>query len=707
MRVLPSLVLAAAFVGRVSAGAAGTDYAAEVKPLLTRHCVGCHGGDRPKGDLRLDTGAAVLKGGKSGTLIVPGRPSESALLRVLAGDHATIDRMPYRRPPLEAGAVRRIADWITAGAPVPAVEVPGVQIHWAFVAPDRPAVPAVPGALTPIDAFLFTRLEAAGIRPSPLAGPETRLRRVHLDLTGLPPSPEEVAAFVAHPSASAYARTVERLLASRHLGERWGRWWLDAARYADSNGYSVDAPRTMWPYRDWVVEALNRDAPFDRFVVEQLAGDLLPGATVAQRVATGFHRNTQINQEGGVDPEQFRIESVFDRVATTGTVLLGLSVGCAQCHDHKFDPITQREYYGMFAFFNDQEEPSLALPADGAVAAASTLVMAERTAPRDTRLFIKGDFTRPSEAVAPRTPAVLPPMRARDGRARADRLDLARWMMSPENPLTARVIVNRVWQVYFGRGLVETENDFGTQGTPPSHPELLDWLAVEFRESGWSLKHLHRLIVSSAAYQRSSRARPDLAESDPRNLLLARQTRLRLEAELVRDVALSASGLLDRTIGGPPVHPPQPEGLGAFTQNRREWKVGEGGGRFRRALYTDLRRSTLHPALAVFDAPDTFTACTRRLRSNTPLQALTLLNDAQFAEMAAALGARMATAGGPVANRVGTGFLHCTGRHPEPEETARLEALFRGELAAGAAEPSAWRAVGRVLLNLDETITRE
>ena len=709
MRVLPSLflVLAAAVAGP-GAQAVGPDYESEIKPLLTRHCVPCHGAENPKGGLRLDTGAAALLGGKDGSLVLPGRPQESALIQVLQGDHASIDRMPYRRPPLDLGSVRKFRDWIAAGAPVPASETPGVHVHWSFVTPVRPRVPSTKTtAPTSLDAFLLARLEDSVLLPSPLASAETRLRRVHLDLTGLPPSPEELDAFLADPSPSAYARVVDRLLASRHYGERWGRWWLDAARYADSNGYSVDAPRSMWPYRDWVVEALNRDAPFDRFVVEQLAGDLLPGATVAQRVATGFHRNTQINQEGGVDPEQFRIESVFDRVATTGTVLLGLSVGCAQCHDHKFDPITQREYYGMFAFFNDQEEPSLALPADGAVAAASTLVMAERTAPRDTRLFIKGDFTRPSEAVAPRTPAVLPPMRARDGRARADRLDLARWMMSPENPLTARVIVNRVWQVYFGRGLVETENDFGTQGTPPSHPELLDWLAVEFRESGWSLKHLHRLIVSSAAYQRSSRARPDLAESDPRNLLLARQTRLRLEAELVRDVALSASGLLDRTIGGPPVHPPQPEGLGAFTQNRREWKVGEGGGRFRRALYTDLRRSTLHPALAVFDAPDTFTACTRRLRSNTPLQSLTLLNDAQFAEMAAALGARMAAAGGPVANRVGAGFLHCTGRHPEPEETARLEALFRGELAAGAAEPAAWRAVGRVLLNLDETITRE
>ncbi len=709
MRVLPCLflVLAAAVAGP-EARAAGPDYESEIKPLLTRHCVSCHGAENPKGGLRLDTGAAALRGGKDGSLVLPGLPQESALIQVLQGDHASIDRMPYRRPPLDPVSVRKFRDWIAAGAPVPASETPGVHVHWSFVPPARPRVPSTrTTAPTPLDAFLLARLEDSGLRPSSPASPQTRLRRVHLDLTGLPPSPEELDAFLADPSPAAYARVVDRLLASRHYGERWGRWWLDAARYADSNGYSVDAPRSMWPYRDWVVEALNQDKPFDQFVLEQIAGDLIPGATVAQKVATGFHRNTQINQEGGIDPEQFRIESVFDRVSTTGTVLLGLSVGCAQCHDHKFDPLTQRDYYGLFAFLNDQEEPSLELPVEGRAGVVSTLVMAEGSEPRDTRLYVKGDFTRRSVPVPPGTPASLPPLRMDGPGRRANRLDLARWLVASENPLAARVLVNRVWQQYFGRGVVETENDFGTQGTPPSHPELLDWLAVEFRDSGWSLKQLHRRIVLSDTYQRSSRAREDLVEADPRNLLLSRQSRLRLDAEVIRDVALSASGLLDRTIGGPPVFPPQPEGLGAFTQNRRDWKASTGGGRFRRALYTTLQRSTLHPALAVFDAPDTFTACTRRLRSNTPLQALTLLNDAQFHEIATAFGERISGGGGTLPARLALGFRLATGRLPAAAESARLEALFHAERAAGATEATAWRAVARVLLNLDETITRE
>ena len=338
---------------------------------------------------------------------------------------------------------------------------------------------------------------------------------------------------------------------------------------------------------------------------------------------------------------------------------------------------------------------------------ATSLDLAERSQPRETRLFIKGDFTRPAELVPPLTPAALPPLKSAPSNRRANRLDLARWLVAPENPLTARVMVNRVWQQYFGRGLVETENDFGTQGSSASHPELLDWLAVEFRDSGWNLKHIHRLITRSETYQRSSQSRPDLAVSDPRNLLLSHQVRLRLDAEVIRDVALTAGRLLDRTMGGPPVQPPQPEGLGAFTQSHRVWTASEGGNRYRRALYTSLLRSTLHPALAVFDAPDSFTSCTRRLRSNTPLQALTLLNDTQFYELAIALGKRMETESGSVEVRLAEGFLSCTGRVADPEEIRRLEQMFREEKLAGSSVEMAWQALGRVLLNLDETITRE
>ncbi len=776
---------------------AGVDYFQTIKPLLTRHCVSCHGADKPKGSLRLDTGAAALRGGDSGPALSPGKPTESLLLQVINGEHASIDRMPYRRPPLDPEGIGQLSQWIVDGALVPKVESPGVYRHWAFEPSVRPSVPRFSGARSPIDAFIQSRMATAGIQASPLAPAATRLRRITLDLTGLPPSPEEIRLFNANASVEDYARITERLLASKSYGERWGRWWLDVARYADSNGYSVDAPRSMWPWRDWVVEALNGGLPFDQFIIEQLAGDLIANPTVSQKLATGFHRNTQINEEGGIDLEQFRIESVFDRVATTGTVFLGLSVGCAQCHDHKFDPISQREYYGMFAFFNDQEELVLELPSLDPTAAerqsllaesqielgrrkaqlnpaverwelaltevdrakldksvraalsrptvkrgqqefyllvraagirdaayeqlqnrvkelqsdryrrATSLALAERSQPRETRLFIKGDFTRPAELVPPLTPAALPPLKSAPSNRRANRLDLARWLVAPENPLTARVMVNRVWQQYFGRGLVETENDFGTQGSSASHPELLDWLAVEFRDSGWNLKHIHRLITRSETYQRSSQSRPDLAVSDPRNLLLSHQVRLRLDAEVIRDVALTAGRLLDRTMGGPPVQPPQPEGLGAFTQSHRVWTASEGGNRYRRALYTSLLRSTLHPALAVFDAPDSFTSCTRRLRSNTPLQALTLLNDTQFYELAIALGKRMETESGSVEVRLAEGFLSCTGRVADPEEIRRLEQMFREEKLAGSSVEMAWQALGRVLLNLDETITRE
>jgi hypothetical protein len=562
------------------------------------------------------------------------------------------------------------------------------------------------------------------------------------------------------------------------------------------------------------VSALNRDLPYDQFIVEQLAGDLLPGATVEQRIATGFNRNTQINQEGGIDPEQFRIESVLDRVNTFGTAFLGLTVSCAQCHDHKFDPISHREYYQLFAFFNSSVDDGhggrrsrstgvltlspegrvdeglearvaeaqeklealftahaaaieawrQALPAEkratqrpASVRAAldvpwekqsfaqrrsvyplarpgdadfnvlsaaltelqravpgaiTTLVMEELPEPRPSHLFVQGDFTRLGERVEPGTPAILPPLRAAG--PRPTRLDLARWTADPSHPLTARVIVNRVWQQYFGLGLVETENDFGSQGIPPSHPELLDWLATEFTARGWSLKALHRLIVTSATYRQSSNAREDLALVDPLNRLLSRQQRLRLDAELVRDAALTASGLLVPRLGGPPVYPPQPDGVMSLGQVKREWKASTGEDRYRRGLYTHFWRATPHPALAVFDAADGFSSCTRRLRSNTPLQALTLLNDQQFYEFAEGLADRVLRErpGAPLPEQLEHAFRLSTARRPSAFERDRLASLFARRLAAETGEPAArqraaWIAVARVLLNLDETITRE
>lgn len=658
---------------------------------------------------------------------------------------------------------------------------PKAEKHWAFVKPSHPAQPQVRNGQWPrngIDYFVLARLEKDGISPSPEASRETLVRRLYLDLLGLPPEPT--------PYAGSYEELVERLLKSPHHGERWARWWLDVARYADSNGYSIDAPRSIWKYRDWVINALNRDLPFDQFVIDQLAGDLLPSATLEQKIATGFNRNTQINQEGGIDPEQFRVECVMDRVNTTATAFLGLTVACAQCHDHKYDPISQREYYQFYAFFNNTiedghgkgapdgvlEVPGEVEPADDiekqieeaeadldrylngpgnmlakaeqsadpeklkpAVRAAiaipfaertfqqkrvayaafrpddlefksrnaklmrlekkeakpiSTLVMRELKEPRESVVFIKGDFTRRGEKVAP---GVLRALHA-PTEPLENRLDLARWIVHPDNPLLARVIVNRVWQQYFGRGLVETENDFGVQASPPTHPELLDWLATEFMRT-WSLKHIHRLIVSSATYRQSSKVRPELATVDANNKLLARQNRLRLDAEVVRDVCLAASGLLNPRIGGPSVFPPQPAGVMALGQLKREWKPSTGADRYRRGMYTFFWRATPHPGLMVFDSADGFSTCTRRVRSNTPLQALTLLNDEAFYEFANALAKRVGREEG---DQIDYAFRLCVSRKPSRDERERLDELLKD---------TDWATVARVLLNLDETITRE
>lgn len=691
-----------------AAAFAGVDYGREVKPLLASACVQCHGANNPKSGLRLDTAASILKGGESGAAVVRGRADESLLVALLKGAHGEIPAMPYKRNPLGDSQVELIKRWINEGARAPENEVPSRWMHWSFGAPMRSngsEMSMQQGGGHPIDRFIDVALAEQGIEASPLAESATLVRRLHLDLTGLPPTLAEAQKFErAFENEGgrdlAVGQLVDRLLASPHYGERWGRWWLDQARYADSNGYSIDARRSIWPYRDWVVKALNDDMQFDQFTIEQIAGDLLPDAPTSAIVASGFHRNTQINGEGGIDPEQFRIESVYDRVATTGTVWLGLTIACAQCHDHKFDPISQKEYFELFAFFNSTETDGhggtksavhelVGEPFQkeaGKKKAVTTLIMKELPEPRETRLFIKGDFTRPDELVTPGTPQVLPALVSRS--AKPDRLDLARWLVDRNNPLTARVIVNRVWQVYFGRGLVETENDFGVQSSAPTHPELLDWLAVEFMESGWSLKHMHRLIVTSDVYLRSSKARPELHLKDPGNLLLARQNRLRLDAELVRDVSLASTGLLNPKLGGPPVYPPQSAEAMKGGQITRAWPTSKGADRYRRGLYTFFYRSTPPPSMMVFDSPDSLTACTRRARSNTPLQALTLLNDPAYFEFAEAMGEVVRTEG------VGSAFRRAVTRQPLPQELSRLEGLDA-------------LTIGRVLLNLDETITRE
>ncbi len=754
---------------------AKVEFNRDVRPILSENCYACHGFDPAarKADLRLDLREGAIAPRKGVTAIVPGKPKESELIaRIVTADED--DVMPPKKSGKHLTSTQKetLRTWIEQGA--------AYQKHWSFELPQRIEPPKVSGASHPIDRFIQARLAEEKLAPSRVADSATLIRRVSLDLTGLPPTPAEVDAFISaaktNPDA-AYRQLLDRLLKSPHYGERWGRWWLDQARYADSNGYSIDAPRQIWKFRDWVIEALNADVPFDQFTIEQLAGDLLPNATESQKIATGFHRNTQINQEGGIDKEQFRVDSVFDRVATTGTVWLGLSVGCAQCHDHKFDPIAQKEYYRLFAFLNNQDEPTMKVFNPGVDVAAitkefkategkltamvkarageitaweeklkesefkkivsaevrkivakpankrkltenltlftifvlpsdpirvlhdryndldaqlnqgtTTMVMKELATPRKTTVFIKGDFTRPADEVTPGTLSVLHPFQPAS--ERPTRLDLARWIVSPQNPLTARVIVNRVWQQYFGRGIVETENDFGLQGTQPSHPELLDWLATEFIAKKWSLKEMHRLIVNSHTYRQSSTDRRELRERDPNNYLLARQQRLRLDAEVVRDVALSASGLLSPKLGGPPVYPPIPDGVMGQGQVKRVWTVSKGEDKYRRGLYTFVYRASPPPSLNVFDAPDGFSSCTRRIRSNTPLQALTLMNDGSFFEFATALEKIIKKDG------IETAFRRCTARAPKSEELALLNKLDTLNAA-------------RALLNLDETVTRE
>lgn len=1004
---------------RPGAAEAPPDYARDVAPILERHCVECHGARKQESLLRLDSLKETLAGGMSGPSVVPGKSGESLLVQHLRGEARPA--MPYKRPPLDDAAIAQIAAWIDAGAPgakggvtKPVASRGDRPVHWAYLRPQRPEAPGVARPAwvrSPVDAFVLARLDREGLAPSPEADRETLVRRVSLDLVGLPPSPAEIDAFLADTDEGAYERVVDRLLASPRYGERWARPWLDLARYADSHGYEKDQARTAWRWRDWVIDALNRDVSFRDFTIEQIAGDMLPGATDAQRIATGFHRNTLLNQEGGIDVEEARFETLVDRVNTTATVWLGSTVACAQCHNHKFDPVTQKDYYRLLAFFDNGEyrvhgegeevvdrwivepEIELATPAQAArraalrreaedlrreaegrdladelaafgretagseppfvtlepvkaaaqsgarlaarpdgsilasgetanqdvytvtvrgpvepatafrlealpdpslphrgpgrassgafvltgievVAAGKPVALARAFAdigdrrrsagrvldahaatgwgptadedvgqrrvlvvqakrpvnareltftlrfesgwphlqaslghfrlqatssprpfaglplPPQTRAVLgtppaartaaqtatllawfrplapsldaararllaiqdelhamkvatapvlqerigferpstllreRGSFTSPGERVFAAVPAAFG---ALPDDQPPNRLGLARWLASPENPLTARVAVNRLWQTVFGRGLVATPEDFGSQGEPPSHPELLDWLAVELVEKGWSQKSLLRTIVTSATYRQSSTVTEALRERDPNNRLLARGPRYRVEAEMVRDVVLAASGLLSPKIGGPSVFPEQPEGIWNVPYSSMKWETSPGEDRHRRGLYTFIRRSSPYPGLVAFDAPSREQCTARRVPSNTPLQALATLNDPVFVEAARALAERAIAEAGPgTAERIAYGYRLCTGRRPGPEGLEALLAFHDRERARFAAAPEKARAllaatapargederaaltmVANVLLSMDATLARE
>ncbi len=911
----------------VAPDAPAVDYQLDVRPILSDICYRCHGPNEEsrEAELRLDLKENVFAENEYSGLIavVPGKPDESELFARVSSDE------PYMRmPPDDSGRtltpeqIDLFRRWIEQGA--------AWDEHWSFVAPERPPLPEVQDAAWPrgeIDRFILARLEAAGLRPSPEADRATLLRRVTFDLTGLPPTPEEADAFLADDSPDAYEKAVDRLLASPRYGEHMARFWLDAARYGDTHGLHLDNYREMWPYRDWVVEALNRNMPFDEFTTWQLAGDLLDDPTLEMLVATGFNRCNVTTNEGGVIVEEVFVRNVADRVATTGTVFMGLSMDCARCHDHMYDPVTAADFYSMFAFFNsidggpmdgnrkdhapvaqvpsaeqserrqslreqlaaaeqairdavaavEYEEPAAETPAepvesteegappaeetpeDGEIGTGSfcakhpkgrpgqtylsrfrdgtpehtevetadetpeeganepepiehrslraweeqqrqaedsklpkdilgiirlepgerndaqrqkvrdyyiehvyagarpvieplqkrrdalrqeldtlekqiptTLVFRERSQPKPAFILERGEYDQPKDAVERATPAFLPPMR--DDMPK-NRLGFAQWLLDPGHPLTARVTVNRFWQQVFGTGIVKTAEDFGSQGEPPSHPKLLDWLAVDFRENGWDVKRLMRQLVTSAAYRQASAVSPELLARDPENRLLARGPRFRLDAEMLRDQALAVGGLLVETMGGPGVKPPQPEGLweavgyvgsdtAKFTPDRGPEKV------HRRTLYTFFKRTAPPPQLSTFDAP-TREACTvRRERTNTPLQALLLLNDPQFVECARALAERtMQEVDGPPEARAAALFRRAVLRQPDEAEREELVGLYQsqlevyrqdaeaakrliavGELPPDAnldpAELAAWTIVANTVLNLDEVLCK-
>ena len=973
------------------------EFQREVQPLLAEHCSKCHGVDPKtrKGKLRLDTREGALKGGSSGeAAIVPGRPDKSELfLRITSRDADTVMPPPGEKKPLSDAQRKVIERWIAEGAKY--------ETHWAFTPPQKAALPEV-GSASAIDAFVRARLKQEKLTPSSPAAKATLCRRLFLDLIGLPPSPDELAAF----ERDGFSATVEKLLKSERFGEKWARHWLDLARYSDTNGYEKDMPREMWAWRDWVVAALNADMPYDQFIVEQVAGDLLPNATQQQWVATGFLRNSMINEEGAIVPEQFRMVEMFDRMDCLGKAVLGLTTQCAQCHSHKFDPLTQREYYGMFAFLNNtyeaqswvyapeqlkrietvrqqilkledrvraerpkwraelavwaadlaakqvkwtpleaielgsvsglnhptqeadksllmkghgsdevfvvatptlkgvtglrlealthrdlphsgpgrsrlgtwavkgidvfvkkpdgkdweklklvkatadfagpdpkhkaanltdnrddtvwvsdrgpglRNQPSAAvvqferpleypagtqmkvslrmgdmlgccrlslttasdptvLPVDHAAVLALQVPAKDRTAthqdaifsawrrsvpelgtinaeidaaynalsvavttvfhlsereatnPRPTHLLNRGEWDQPGEVVPVGTPAALHPYPADAPR---NRLGFARWLVDKRSPLAARVAVNQTWQAIFGTGLVETAEDFGTRAPTPEYRELLDWLAVDFMENGWSRKHLIRTIVASATYQQSSLLTRELQDRDPRNRLLARGPRFRADAEVIRDVALTASGLMTNKLGGPSVYPPVPKNVLEYNYSYPSyWVPATGPDRYRRSLYVFRKRSMPDPVLATFDGPNGDCACARRLRSNTPLAALVGFNEPIFVEAARALALRVLKEGGADdEQRTDYAFLLCIARRPTTDERAEVLKLLRShrqriadgwlnarEVATGdpdklptlparatPQDAAAWTLVARVLLNLDETLTK-
>ncbi len=749
----------------------------DVRPILADACYKCHGPDARarKADLRLDTAAGFQE------TVAPGKSGASELFRRITSTDPD-EQMP---PPkadkhLTAKQIETIRRWIDQGAKY--------EGHWAYEPIKRPAPPA--GAEHPVDAFVRAELAKQKLNPSPEADRVTLIRRLSFDLTGLPPKPEDVDAFVNDKSPDAYEKLVDRLLASPHYGERMAMFWLDLVRYADSVGYHGDQPVSVWPYRDWVIRAFNANMRFDEFTVEQLAGDLLPNPTTEQKVAAGYNRLGMMSAEGGVQPKEYLAKYAAERVRNLGGAWLGVTLGCCECHDHKFDPFTTRDFYRMEAFFADIQEkgiyadskfgPEMPVPtpeqkarldgldaklaearkaaekpgaaltavAGGAaltparrevlkleqaraafVKAIPTTLITVRVSPRTIRVLPRGNWMDDSgPVVTPAFPEVLP--RPPAGKNRMTRLDLAKWIVSPENPLTARALANRLWKLYFGAGLARKLDDLGAQGEWPTHPLLLDYLAGRLIDSGWDVKALVKLIVTSATYKQTSVPTKELAERDPFNKWLARQGRFRLDAELVRDNALAVSGLLVPKVGGPSVHPYQPPGYWAYLNfPTREWHNDTGDNLYRRGLYTHWQRQYLHPSLLAFDAPSREECTAERVRSNTPLQALVLLNDPIYVEAARVFAERAVKAATADADRFDWLYRQALSRPVKPAEREVLAELLQKHRAEYQADPkaaealltvgakpaakdiapaelAAWTSVARTVLNLHAVVTR-
>ena len=802
-------------------------FSREILPLLSDSCFACHGPDEKarKGGLRLDTLTGARGSGKSGKIAVnAGSPDQSEILRrILSSDPDEVMPPPESGKSLKPEQIALVRRWIEQGAPW--------GRHWAFEAPQRPTIPVVPGVSNPIDALVRSTLASDGLQPAPEAARSTLIRRWSLDLTGLPPTPAEVDAFEADPSPQANERQVDRLLASPRFGERMAWEWMEAARYADSNGYQGDGERTMWPWRDWVTDAFNRNLPYDQFTLWQIAGDRLPGATEEQRLATGFLRNHAINGEGGRIAEENRIDYLFDQTETVATVWLGATFNCTRCHDHKFDPYTQKDYFGLLSFFNQTsvdgsggnprtppllpvlnrelrtrvddaqrglshfirdtealeqkrfhpevgqslDQTPLAQDFSAAhrehlkVAAANrdagrlqkmtglwrdfdpeyvavlerqrasrihwdnvqsqipqVMVMNDLPKVRPTHQLVRGSY----ENLGPEVLASLPGHLTPGHRvARPDRLELAQWLVSPTNPLPARVTVNRLWQQFFGVGLVKTTEDFGLQGERPSHPELLDWLAIEFVESGWDVKALVRSIVMSGTYRQSSQSSPENRERDPENRRLSRGPRFRMSSPMIRDMALASAGLLTERLGGTAVNPYQPPGVWEETTfGNKRYTQDHGEALYRRSLYVFWRR-IIGPTL-FFDVANRQTCTVKTPRTNVPLHALLTLNDTGYVEAARVLAQQVLASESRDSERLVQIFQKILGRRPRPAESQiLLEGLQRHratyahqpELATqwirtgehptpsslNPVELAAWTVTASTVLNLDEALTKE